>query len=124
MDSILTSIKKLLGIEEDYTQFDPDIIIYINSTFMSLNQIGVGPETGFTISDKIKKWSDYLGENTNLEAVKSYIYLKTRLIFDPPTSSFVLEAIERQITELEWRLMVQTEPEPVLAEGGTEDCMM
>jgi len=109
MDSILTSIKKLLGIEEDYTQFDIDIIIHINSVFMSLNQMGVGPEIGFTITDKTKKWTDYLAAGINLEAVKSYIYLKVRLIFDPPSSAFVLEAVERQIKEFEWRITNQAE---------------
>lgn len=110
MESILTSIKKLLGIEEDYTQFDSDIIIHINSSLMYLNQLGVGPKT-FVISDKTKTWEDYLGENENIEAVKSYIYLKVRLIFDPPTSSSVLDAMERQIKEFEWRLTVQMEGE-------------
>jgi predicted RND superfamily exporter protein len=90
---------------------------------MSLNQIGVGPETGFFILDKTAKWSDYLGTNTTLESVKTYIYLKTRLIFDPPTSPSVLEAMERLIKEIEWRVMVQAEPEPIPVpiEGGIED---
>jgi len=108
MDSILTSIKKLLGPEEDDTHFDPDIVMHINTVLMSLNQIGVGPETGFSISDKTKTWSDYLGTDINFEAVKSYIYLKVRLIFDPPSSTPLIEAIERQINELEWRLIIQT----------------
>lgn len=108
--SILTDIKKLLGLDEDYTQFDLDIIIHINSALMVLNQIGVGPEEGFSISDKSKKWSDYLGTENNLEAIKIYIYLKVRLMFDPPTSSFVLEAMRREVTELEWRLMVKVDP--------------
>ena len=77
---------------------------------MSLNQMGVGPESGFSISDKTKTWVDYLGANANLEAVKSYIYLKVRLIFDPPTSSSLIEAINRQIAELEWRLLIQVDP--------------
>jgi hypothetical protein len=112
MDSILTSIKKLLGIEEKYTQFDQDIIIHINSALMALNQLGIGPTAGFTITDDTAIWSDVLGESINLEAIKSYIYMKVRLIFDPPTSSFVLDAIDNQIKELEWRLIVQVE-------GGT-----
>ena len=109
MDSILTSIKKLLGIEEEYTQFDADIIIYINSVLMFLNQLGVGPTTGFSITDKSKTWKEYFGTQTNLEAVKSYIYLKVRLLFDPPSSSAVIEAIERQRAELEWRILHQVE---------------
>lgn len=109
MDSILTSIKKLLGIEDEYMHFDSDIIIYINSALMSLNQLGIGPEAGYTILSDVETWTDYLGTQINVEAVKSYVYLKTRLIFDPPSSSSVLEAIERQIKEIEWRLIVQVE---------------
>jgi len=109
MNSILTSIKKLLGLEEDYVQYDNDIIIYINSVLMILNQLGVGPTTGFSITDKTKTWTDYLGTEINIESVKPYIYLKVRLIFDPPSSNSVIEAIERQITELEWRLVNQAE---------------
>jgi len=107
MDSILTSIKKLLGPEESDTHFDTDIIMYINSALMILNQIGVGPEAGFSITDKSATWDSYLGANANLEAVKSYIYLKVKLIFDPPSSSALIEAIERQISECEWRLSIQ-----------------
>ena len=109
MNSILTSIKKLLGPEEDDTQFDGDIIIHINSVFMILNQLGVGPAAGFSIVDKSKTWTDYLGAEANVEAVKSYIYLKVRLIFDPPFAASLIEAIERQIAELEWRLINQVE---------------
>lgn len=107
-DSILTSIKKLLGIPEDYDPFDTDIIMHINTVFFSLNQIGIGT-SGFTISDKTTTWEDYLPEVTNLEAVKSYIYLKVRLLFDPPTSSVITDSINRQINELEWRLNVAAE---------------
>lgn len=106
-NSILTSIKKLLGPEEEDVHFDTDIIIHINTVFMALNQIGVGPETGFSISDKSKTWADYLGASINIEAVKTYMYLKVRLMFDPPTSSPLIEAMERQIGELEWRIAAQ-----------------
>lgn len=109
MTSILTTIKKLLGIESDYTHFDSDIIIYINSVLMSLNQIGIGPDAGYAITSDTETWSNYLGASTNLEAVKSYIYLKVRLVFDPPSSDSVIKAIERQIQELEWRLNIQGE---------------
>lgn len=118
MDSILTSVKKMLGIEDEYTHFDPDIILHVNSVMMTLAQLGVGPEAGFFIADKTKTWVDFLGDRKDLEAVKTYIYLKVRLLFDPPTSAFVLGATERQITELEWRLNVQVD-KPVV-EGGTE----
>lgn len=110
MDSILTLTKKLLGIEEDYTHFDTDIIVHINSAFMALNQLGVGPAEGFLIKDKTALWSDYLGvDSKKLEGVKTYIYTKVRLIFDPPATASVLEAMERQIQELEWRLNIETE---------------
>ena len=108
-ESILTTIKKLLGVEEEYTQFDTDIIVNINSIFMVLNQLGVGPETGFSISDKTKTWYDYLGENANFDSVKSYMYLKVRLLFDPPSNAFLVQSMERLITEFEWRLNAQAE---------------
>lgn len=109
MDSILTSIKKLLGIEEEYTQFDTDITIYINSSLMVLNQIGIGPKCGFNIQDKMSTWRDFVGERIDIEAIKSYVYLSVRLIFDPPQNSFLVDAINKQINELLWRLNVQVE---------------
>lgn len=110
MESILQSMKKLLGMAEDYTAFDADIIIHINSAFMILNQLGVGPANGFSISDENAVWSDYLPENNkNFEAVKTYVYLKTRMVFDPPMSSAVMEAMKQMISELEWRLNVEAE---------------
>ena len=108
-DSILTSIKKLLGITEEYEHFDQDIIIHINSVFMILNQLGVGPSNGFSITDKTAVWSDFISEGTNLESVKSYIYLKVILLFDPPTTSAVMESMNRMICELEFRLNVSAE---------------
>ena len=111
MDSILVSIKKLLGIAADYTHFDPDIIMHINSAFSILTQLGVGPPEGFRIEDNTKTWNDFIGDTTRIDAVKSYIYLKVGLMFDPPTSSAVLSAKERQISELEWRLNVAAEQE-------------
>jgi hypothetical protein len=108
MDSILDSIKKLLGIEPEETHFDQELIMHINSALMNLNQLGVGEEC-VMISSDLNTWDSILGINTNLEAVKIYIYLKVRLVFDPPTSAFVLDSIERQITQLEWRLNVQVE---------------
>ena len=108
-DSILTSIKKLLGITEEYEHFDQDIIIHINSVFMILNQLGVGSSNGFSITDKTAVWSDFISEEANLESVKSYIYLKVRLLFDPPTTSAVMESMNRMISELEFRLNVSAE---------------
>lgn len=109
-DSILTSIKKLLGIAEDYTYFDEDIIIHINMAFMVLYQLGVGTSTPFSISDSSSVWSDFLGDSQDLYGVKTYIYLKVRLVFDPPQSSAVMESIKQSIAELEWRLNVTADP--------------
>lgn len=104
MDSILTSIKKLLGIAEEYEHFDSDLIMHINSVFMVLNQLGVGPVEGFSITDKTETWEDFTKNDLMIQSVKSYVYLKVRLLFDPPSSSAVMESINRQISELEWRL--------------------
>ena len=106
MDSILTSIKKLLGIEEEYTQFDSDIIMHINTVFLNLTQLGVGPAEGFLIEDDSATWDDFIGDSSQLQAVKTYVYLKVKLLFDPPLSSSVTESINRIISELEWRLNV------------------
>jgi hypothetical protein len=111
MDSILTSIKKLLGIAEEYEHFDPDIVMYINSAFSVLTQLGVGPEDGFRIEDSSTDWSEFLCDNYRLEFVKTYVYLKVKLGFDPPLSSAAIEAINRQISELEWRINVSVDPE-------------
>ena len=108
-DSILDSIKKLLGFDPDYAAFDTDIMIHINSTIMGLEQLGVG-NNNYQISSKDDTWGNYLaGTNINLEAVKSFIYLKVRLIFDPPATSFTIEAYQKQIAEYEWRLFLQAE---------------
>lgn len=110
MESILTSIKKLLGITEDYEHFDSDIIMHINSVFMVLNQIGIGPKNGFSINDKFKTWDEFMDvTNAGFEAVKSYVYLKVKLLFDPPASSIVVESMNRVIAEYEWRLNVLAE---------------
>ena len=106
MESILTSIKKLLGIEEEYTQFDNDIIMHINTVFLNLTQLGVGPTEGFLIEDDTATWYDFIGDSNQLQAVKSYMYLKVKLLFDPPLSSSVIESMDRMIAELEWRLNV------------------
>lgn len=109
MESILTSIKKLLGIAEDYEHFDSDIIMHINSVFMILNQLGVGTSEVFAIENKDAVWTDFISDTTKVEAVKSYIYLKVKLLFDPPLSSAVMESIKQMISELEWRLNVAAE---------------
>ena len=102
--SILTSIKKMLGVAEDYTEFDEDIITHINSVFLNLTQLGVGPEEGFMIEDDTAVWEDFINDSIQLQAVKTYVYLKVKLLFDPPLSSSVTESINRMIAELEWRL--------------------
>ena len=111
MESILTSIKKLLGIMSDYTNFDDDIIIHINTAFAMLNQLGVGPKGGFMIVDENSGWEEYTTEN-NLNMVKTYIYLKVRLLFDPPTSTALIESINRTLSELEWRIFLEGDPKP------------
>ena len=108
-ESILTSVKKLLGIDEAYEHFDTDIILHINSVFMILQQLGVGPKNGFSIKDKTSKWSDFIQSEINFEAVRTYTYLKVKLVFDPPLSSAVMEAMKTMISELEWRLNVAAE---------------
>lgn len=114
-DSILTSIKKLVHIAEEDNSFDTDIIIYINSAFMNLNQLGVGPVEGFSITNERDQWSDFIDvyenpdELTTVSAVKTYIYLKVKLIFDPPANSSVMKSYEQMISELEWRLNVASE---------------
>ena len=110
LESILTSTKKMLGIAEDYTHFDPDIIMHINSTLMVLNQLGVGPKKGFFIEDESATWDEFLGDDlSKLQMVKSYVYLKVRLLFDPPSSSTHMTAITQSISEFEWRLKIQAE---------------
>ena len=106
MESILISIKKLLGIAEDYDYFDSDIIMHINSVFATLTQLGVGPEDGFSIDDESEKWEDFLPEERMLHSVMSYMFMKVKLMFDPPLSSAVIECTKEQIKELEWRLQV------------------
>lgn len=108
-ESILTSIKKMLGIEEEYTQFDPDIIMHINSVFMTLFQLGIGPK-GFNITDDEATWSDYVSNINELQAIKPYIYAKVRLAFDPPSSGTLVELMKQQIVEMEWRLNVMVDP--------------
>lgn len=109
--SILTSIKKLLGIAEDYTAFDLDILTHINSAFATLNQLGLGPMEGFMIEDADAVWADFLGTDKRLNAVKSYVFQSVRLLFDPPTTSYHLTALKEQIREAEWRLNTYREEE-------------
>lgn len=109
-DSILNDIKKLLGIMESYEHFDADIIIHINTAFSTLTQLGVGPSDGFSITNKTETWADFIGDDyLKFQSVKTYIYLKVRMIFDPPSNSSATEAIKSTISELEWRLNINAE---------------
>lgn len=109
MESILTSIKKLLGIAEEDDSFDMDIIMLINSAFVNLQQLGVGPSEGFSIEDDTATWVDFLGDDKAVHLVRNFIWLKVKMVFDPPTSAFVMEAIKHEISQDEWRLMVHAD---------------
>jgi|SRR5580765_2981461 len=119
--SILTSTKKILGIAEDYTVFDLDIITHINTAFSTLTQLGVGPSNGFMIEDESATWDDFIVDDLQYNSVKSYVFLRVRQLFDPPSTSYLIAAYDKQIQELEWRLNVHREetgwvdpdPEPV-----------
>lgn len=109
MESILISIKKLLGIVEEDKQFDTDIIIHINTVLMVLTQIGVGPSEGFTIMDEYSTWENFIGDKPYLNSVKSYMYLRVKSLFDPPLSSAAMDSMKRLADEFEWRLQVAVE---------------
>lgn len=109
MESILDSIKKMLGLTPEYTQFDTDIITHINSVFMILTQLGVGPSEGFAIEDNATTWTEFVPDIKKVSGIKSYMYAKVRVVFDPPTSSVVMDSLTRIITEYEWRLNVASQ---------------
>lgn len=111
MDSILTSIKKSVGVMPEYTIFDGDIIMYINDALSDLTQIGIGPEEGFVITDDRSKWSDFIGDSKKLESVKTYVSAQTRLAFDPPANASHMEALQRRSDKCLWRLSHQVETE-------------
>lgn len=123
MDSILTSTKKVLGIAADYEAFDVDILMHINSVFSILHQLGLGPEDGFVIEDDTATWDAFLGDDPRINSVKTYVYLRVRLMFDPPTTSYLIESTRKQAEELEWRLNVVregdswTDPDPVVEDS-------
>lgn len=128
-DSILVTIKKMLGADDDYTPFDTDIIVHINAALMSLTQLGVGPKEGFMISDYNETWSDFITNEVKLGAVKTYVYLKVKMMFDPPTNSYVMDAMKQQAEEIGWRLNVSAESkekfnfmhEDSIKRGGSPD---
>lgn len=117
-DSILNSVKKLLGYEPEYVEFDPDIIMNINAAMVVLQQLGVGPEKGFSITGEDETYKDYLGDkHDDINLVKMYLFYKTRLGFDPPQNSYLVDLLEKQIRETEWRLNAWNEVrEPVVEE--------
>lgn len=110
-DSILTSIKKLLGLPEEYEHFDVDIIIHINAVLMTLTQLGVGKSEGFMITDKTQTWNDFIPTDDVMKvgAVKSYVFMKVKLAFDPPQSSFAIESYNKLINEYEWRMNINVD---------------
>ena len=109
MESILLTVKKSLGLAASYTAFDPDIIMHINTALFSLSQLGVSITDGYVVKDKTDTWTMLLGSAMDLEAIKSYIYYKVRLAFDPPKTSYAIKAVEDQVKELEWRLSVHSD---------------
>ena len=110
--SILDDIKKMLGLDIDYQVFDTDVIILINSALMTLQQIGVVPKEGFMIDSSAQLWSDFVPENKILGSIKTYVYLKVKVVFDPPVNSYVMDAYNKTAEELEWRLREQMESYP------------
>lgn len=109
-DSILMTIRKLVCGDPYADHFDTDLLVHINACFSILNQLGVGPENGFVVTDETQSWSSYIADNHILNMVKTYITLKVRVIFDPPLTSSVLEAMNKEISQLEWRLNVAVDP--------------
>lgn len=115
MASILTTTKKILGLDEAYTAFDLDVTTHINAAFSTLSQLGVGPEEGFFIEDDTEDWDDFDVPANQLHLAKAYVYLKVRMLFDPPGTSFLITAMESQLAELVWRLNMLREvilPDP------------
>ena len=108
-DSILVTIKKMLGLDDEYTPFDMDVIVHINAAFMTLCQMGIGPKEGYEVSDYDQTWSDFLTNEVMLGAVKTWVYLQVKMVFDPPSNSFVMDAMKTQAEQILWRLNVQAE---------------
>lgn len=121
--SILTSVKKMLGINEDYTHFDSDIVMHINTVFSILTQLGVGPSDGFTIDDSTTLWTDFIDSDDlpRYNAVKSYVYLRVKQLFDPSLTSSVSEMMNQQIAELEWRLYIEGDADRIESEENQNE---
>lgn len=118
--SILNSVKKALGIQPDYSHFDQELIMHINSVFSIINQLGVGPEETFAIESEDNTWEEFTESNVNINVVKTYMYLKVRLLFDPPSSGTVAESFKNQAEEMEWRMNVADDETWKEKNNGTE----
>ena len=116
-DSILSTVKKLLGIFDDDTSFDTDIITHINTYLYSLVQMGVGSK-GFVVTGYNEKWSDFVGDDIDLDAIRTYIYIKVRLVFDPPSNSFTIDSLKEVAKELEWRMYIDRDLARIDSEEG------
>lgn len=129
-ESILKSVKKVLGLPEEDGPFDQDVILFINGVFSTLADLGVGPDAGFSIADSSPTWDTFLGADPRLNSVKTYMYLRVRMLFDPPGTSFLMNAMQEQIKEHEWRLNVQmektiwTDPDPVVVEETVDPVIL
>lgn len=109
MNSILTSVKKMLGVVEDNVDFDDELILHINSVFPTLNQLGIGPENGFMIEDDTATWDQFLGDNLLLNDAKTYVFLRVKLLFDPAQTSYIIDALNKRADEIAWRMNVVRE---------------
>lgn len=121
MTSILDDTKKILGFDTSYTPFDTDVIIHINAAFSVLNQLGLGPVTGFMITDNTEDWEDFEAPTNQMNLIKTYVYLKVRMYFDPPSTSYLIEAMNKQIAEAEWRLSCFRENDLAILLADTEE---
>lgn len=109
-ESILKTIKQLIGCPDDFEQFDLDLAIHINSAFAALTQLGVGPKEGYRITSPDNVWSEFEEDTQKSSLIKDYVYIKTRLLFDPPTSSALMDSLKEQLKEMEWRLYIMYYP--------------
>jgi hypothetical protein len=130
VDSILDGTKKALNLAADYDVFDPEIVMHINSVFFTLSQLGIGPDVGFSITDSSTTWDAFIGTDMRLNAVKTYVYLRVRLLFDPPQTSYLIDALNKQVEEYEWRLNVLREqtawvdPNPPVVDADDDDSVI
>ena len=120
-ESILKTIKQLIGCPDDFEQFDLDLIVHINSAFATLTQLGVGPKEGYRITGSDNEWSEFEDDAQKLSLIKDYVYIKTRLLFDPPTSGSLMDSLKEQLKEMEWRLYMLYDPISEDDEKGKSD---